>query len=188
MHKVIVILVTTLLTYSLSYCDNIFSWANDLKDKAQGLPVIVANPNGGYTAIWEEIGDRPSEMPGIPPRQYFYRMVDAAGKPVVSDREFEFWRLSTTPNYYAVLFNSKALLWLNADSLLILAWKWFFSGVTIDRVIVNSKGKIAAGPDSAPEAGVGEDAVLVKDHKGRVIAFDYGAGLRAGAAEKCQGA
>ena len=179
MCKTTVILLTTLLVFTTSYCEDIFSWLKYLKHKATGLPAIVANPDGGYTAIWEEIGDKPSEMPGCPPRKYFYCIVDAAGKTIVSKREFEFWRLSTTPNYYAVLFNSKALLWLNPDSLLILAWKWFFSGVTIDRVIVNSKGEIVDGPDSALEAGVGEDAVLVKDHTGRVTAFDYGAGLRA---------
>lgn len=156
------------------------SWLHDIKAECSwSQPIVVSNPTGGYTAIWEEIGDKPSEMPGFPPRKYFYRKIDAGGKTVVSKREFEFWRLSTTPTYYAVLFNSKALLWLNTDSLLILAWKWFFSGVKIDRVIVNSKGEIVDGPDSAMEAGVGEDAVLVEDRKGRVTALDLWAGLRA---------
>ena len=157
-----------------------FSWLRDIEAECSWPhPIVISNPTGGYTAIWEYIGEAPTELPGMPPRQYFFRMVDAAGKRIVSKGEFEFWRLSTTPSYIAVLFNPRALLWINTDRLLILGWKYYHHGVVIDRVIVNSKGEIVAGPDSAAEVGVGERAVLVNDHKGGVTAFDRGAGLRA---------
>jgi hypothetical protein len=177
MQRVTVILVTTLLTYSLSYCDNIFSWANDLKDKAQGLPVIVPNPNGGYTAIWEEMGDRPEELLGFLTRYYFYRVVDAEGKAIVSRREFDFWRTSPYPTYFAVSFNSKRLLWLDSDRLLILAWKCFNHSGRTERAIINSKGQLVEGPKPAMEEGVSSHAVLMKDSKGGVHAFDHRARL-----------
>jgi hypothetical protein len=177
MYKVIVILVTILSTASLSFCDDIFSWLNDIKHKATGLPAIVANPDGGYTAIWEEMGDKPEELLGFRTRHYFYRVVDAAGKAIVSKREFEFWRTSTYPTYFAVSFNSNRLLWLDSDRLLILAWKCFNHSGRTERAIINSKGELVDGPKPAMEEGVSGHAVLLKDSKGGVHAFDHRARL-----------
>ena len=164
----------------LGHAEHKFAWLDDIRAECTWVhPIVIPSlQGGGYTAIWEHIGEKlPEDILGFPPRHYFYRVVDAAGKMIITRGEFEFWRTPQFPTHKLVLFNQNSLLWLDANRLLILGWKIYYPSARLERVVMDANGVLIAGPDSARESAVGERAVLSKDSKGRAYAFASSSGI-----------
>lgn len=186
MHKNLlrICLLSGVLLYSYSRAEERFSWLDDIKAKSAETswwyyPIVVVTPRpcGGYIAFWPEREEIREEL-SFPPEYYYYRIIDVNGKIVVDRRELNFWRVAPHPTYFSVSFNSKSMLWLDTTKLLIIAWKSFGHQYKLERIIMNSNGEIVAGPDSVKGGTVSQDAMLVKDNKGRAYAVDYAYGLR----------
>jgi hypothetical protein len=176
-----IFLLSSVLLCSYSHAAERFSWLEDIKgvESSWNSPVVVAKHDGGYIVFWAQREERPEEL-SFPPEYYYYRIIDVNGKIVVERKELKFWRVAPHPTYFHVSFNSNSMLWLDTSQLLIIAWKAFdpHHVYKLERIIMNSNGDIVAGPDTLGiSEGIGPNALLVKNNKGKVYAVDYVYGL-----------
>lgn len=152
-----------------------FSWLDDLKVVTKQPPVLVENPNGGYAAIWEEVGEIPEI--GQPARFYYYRLVNAEGEHIVSKKDITYWHVpSDGMRHFSVRYGTNSVAWLTADTLMIIGWRQLGHPEELERIIIDGSGKIVRQDLLAADESIGSRAVFVKTKEGMGYLVETGIG------------
>jgi hypothetical protein len=132
--------------------------------------VIIANPLGGCTALWQEV-ERPEF--GLRSVRYFYCMMDHNGEIIVDKTEIKDWYVPIDNfRHMNVIFTANHLLWISKDTLLIVAWRVGGHWSQMERILLTPAGVISSNLLPIYE-GVSHHGLLLADAKGEVMALAF---------------